>query len=196
MKKLILIGLLLALPKIAFANERSIPLELFTAKERQHSGKLKVTGPMDWKNKRTGEVHQVYKRKRGSKIQLFTKTNNGQCLGRVMDSRYEKRGLVYIKNGCKFPLGNWKEGEKREFISTYFYNNKSRDYKKTITIKKIGNEKKCLTFRWSKAKLDGKMVDDNSYTYCPKKGFTKIVSHKSGKMSMKISGNIKATGTK
>ena len=113
-----------------------------------------------------------------------------------MDSRYEKRGLVYIKNGCKFPLGNWKEGEKREFVSTYFYNNKSRDYKKTITIKKIGNEKKCLTFRWSKAKLDGKIVDDNSYTYCPKKGFTKIVSHKSGKMSMTISGNIKATGTK
>ena len=66
MKKLILIGLLLALTKIAFANERSIPLEFFTAKERQHSGKLKVTGPMDWKNKRTGEVHQVYERKRGA----------------------------------------------------------------------------------------------------------------------------------
>ena len=28
-----------------------------------------------------------------------------------------------------------------------------------------------------KAKLDGKIVDDNSYTYCPKKGFTKMVSH-------------------
>ena len=81
MKKLILICLILTLPKISFANERSIPLELFTAKERQHSGKLKVSGPMDWKNKRTGEVYQVYERKRGSKIQLFTKTNNGQCLG-------------------------------------------------------------------------------------------------------------------
>ena len=46
MKKLIFICLILALPKISFANERSIPLELFAAKERQHSGKLKVTGPM------------------------------------------------------------------------------------------------------------------------------------------------------
>ena len=80
--------------------------------------------------------------------------------------------------------------------TTYFYNNRSRDYKKTITVKKIGNEKKCLTFRWSKAKLDGTMIDDNSYTYCPKKGFTKIVSHKSGKISMTLSGNMKATGTK
>ena len=40
------------------------------------------------------------------------------------------------------------------------------------------------------------MIDDNSYTYCPKKGFTKIVSHGSKKMSMTLSGNIKATGTK
>ena len=177
MKKLILICLIFALPNKSFANERSIPLELFTAKEKQHSGKLKVTGPMDWKNKRTGEVVQVYERKRGSKIQLFAKTNDGQCLGRVMDSRYEKKGLIYIKNGCKFPLGNWKEGEKREFTSTYIYSSKTRAYKKTIKIKKIGNEKKCLTFRLSKAKLDGKIVDDNSYTYCPKKGFTKMVSH-------------------
>ena len=73
MKKLIFICLILALPKISFANERSIPLELFTAKERQHSGKLKVTGPMDWKNKRTGEVHQVYERKRGSKNPIICK---------------------------------------------------------------------------------------------------------------------------
>ena len=196
MKKLILICLIFALPNKSFANERSIPLELFTAKERQHSGKLKVTGPMDWKNKRTGEVVQVYERKRGSKIQLFAKTNDGQCLGRVMDSRYEKKGLIYIKNGCKFPLGNWKEGEKREFTSTYIYSSKTRAYKKTIKIKKIGNEKKCLTFRWSKAKLDGHIVDDNSYTYCPKKGFTKMVSHKTNTFKMKVSGDIKGTGTK
>ena len=64
MKKLIFICLILALPKISFVNERSIPLELFTAKERQHSGKLKVTGPMDWKNKRTGETPSLREKKR------------------------------------------------------------------------------------------------------------------------------------
>ena len=178
MKKLILICLILALSKISFANERSIPLELFTAKERQHSGKLKVTGPMDWKNKRTGEVHQVYERKRGSKIQLFTKTNNGQCLGRVMDSRYEKRGLVYIKNGCKFPLGNWKEGETRDFFSAYNWpkkksggssTSKRTGMKKTLTVKKLGDEKKCLTFRWQLTvmggKRSGKVIDDNDTYY-------------------------------
>ena len=42
MRKLIFICLILALPQISFANERSIPLELFTAKKIQHSGKLKI----------------------------------------------------------------------------------------------------------------------------------------------------------
>ena len=74
-----------------------------------------------------------------------------------------------------------------------------KDILKTIKDKQI--EYVDLRFTDPRGKLqhvtmDGKMVDDNSYTYCPKKGFTKIVSHKSGKMSMKISGNIKATGTK
>ena len=73
MKKLIFICIILALPKISFANERSIPLELFTAKERQHSGKLKVTGPMDWKNKRTGEVHQSLREKKRFKNPIICK---------------------------------------------------------------------------------------------------------------------------
>ena len=42
--------------------------------------------------------------------QLFTVTNDGQCIGRGWDSR---RGGRIIVNGCKFPLGVWKEGEKR-----------------------------------------------------------------------------------
>ena len=123
--------------KNIFCKREIYTVRVIYCKKSQYGGQIKIAGPKEWKNKRTGEVVQVYERKRGSKIQSFTKTNNGQCLGRVMDTRYEKRGLIYIKNGCKFPLGNWKEGEKREFVSTYFYNNKSRDYKKTITIKKI-----------------------------------------------------------
>ena len=90
-----------------------------------------------------------------------------------MDSRYEKRGLVYIKNGCKFPLGNWKEGEKREFISTYFYNNKRETIRRLLQLKK-SVKKKC---RWSKAKLDGKILMIIAIHIAQKKSFTKIVSH-------------------
>ncbi len=54
--------------------------------------------------------------------------------------------------------------------------------KKTLTIKKLGDEKECLTFRWQLTviggKRSGKIIDDNDYTYCPNKGFTKLVSRK------------------
>ena len=40
--------------------------------------------------------------------------------------------------------------------------------KKKLTIKKIGDEKKCLTFRWvlvpMGGKKSGKIIDDNDYT--------------------------------
>ena len=48
--------------------------------------------------------------------------------------------------------------------------------------KKLGDEKNCLTFRWQLTvmggKRSGKVIDDNDYTYCPNKGFTKLVSRK------------------
>ena len=135
----------------SYAKERFIPIELwlgipstgsnelkfYEVNNKQHGGKLKVSGPINWKNKKTGKTIQVYERKRGSKIQYFTITNKGQCLGRVWDSRKRKLGVVIaIDRGCKFPLGVWKEGETREFFSGY-------DYPK----KRIGMKKKfCLLY--------------------------------------------------
>ena len=208
MKK-ILLSLLITLfisTNSSYAKERFIPIELwlgipstgsndlkfYEVNNKQHGGKLKVSGPIDWKNEVTGKTIKVYERKRGSKVQLFTITNNGQCLGRVWDSRKRKRGVVIaIDNGCKFPLGNWKEGETRDFFSAYNWpkkksggssTSKRTGMKKTLTIKKLGDEKDCLTFRWQLTiiggKKSGKVIDYNDYTYCPNKGFTKLVSRK------------------
>ena len=206
MRKILLMILLLIFPNLSIGNERFIPIELwlgipstglselkfYEVNNKQHNGKLKVSGPIDWKNEITGKTIKVYERKRGSKIQLFTITNNGQCLGRVWDSRKRKRGVVVaIDNGCKFPLGIWKEGETRDFFSAYNWpkkksggssTSKRTGMKKTLTVKKLGDEKKCLTFRWQLTvmggKRSGKVIDDNDYTYCPNKGFTKLVSRK------------------
>ena len=197
MKKIFLFLFLFLFTSNAQSNERFIPIELwlgipstgsnelkfYEVNNKQHGGKLKVSGPINWKNKKTGKTIQVYERKRGSKIQYFTITNKGQCLGRVWDSRKRKLGVVIaIDRGCKFPLGVWKEGETREFFSGYDYPKKRIGMKKKLTIKKIGNEEKCLTFRWvlvpMGGKNSGKIIDDNDYTYCPDKGFTKLVSRK------------------
>ena len=118
----------------AYVGERFIPLELFTGGEIRSDTEIKFTkanlvfgdkkrkkiiGPEDWEHPNTGEKIKVYKRTRkgqsGLKTQLFTITNDSQCIGRVWDSR---RGGRVIKNDCKFPLGVWKEGETRTFLGS------------------------------------------------------------------------------
>ena len=82
----------------------------------------KIKGPFIWKNSKTNESIKVYVRSRYSKkedkeiSQLWTVTNNNQCLGRVFDNR----GNRFIENGCKFPIGFWKQGESRSLTSNYF----------------------------------------------------------------------------
>ena len=124
-------------PITTFANERFIPIELWLGGNITTSRKLsfpevdfefgykerhKIKGPINWENSKTRENIRVYVRSRFSKklnkeiSQLWTYTNNNQCLGRVFDNR----GNRVIENGCKFPIGLWKEGESRSFSSNYY----------------------------------------------------------------------------
>ncbi len=189
MKKLLVIvvlGLMWIIP--VSANERFIPLELFTGGEIREDTEIKFTkankifgekkrkkivGPEDWKNPQTGEIIKVYKRTRegqsGLKTQLFTVTNDGQCIGRVWDSR---RGGRVIENGCKFPLGVWKEGESRSFIGS----SSGKPRKIELTILKLGKKPKSnVKFNWKLYNLSsGELMDDNDYTFSPGKAMTKL----------------------
>ena len=188
MKKLILLILILFCSQSSSANERFIPLELFTGGEVRNDTEIKftkadlvfgekktkkITGPENWKNPNTEEVIKVYKRTRKGqtelKTQLFTITNNGQCIGRVWDSR---RGGSVIKNGCKFPLGFWKEKETRIFEGSS--NGKPR--KIELTILKLGNKPNSeISFNWKLYDLkSGELMDDNDYTFSPAKAMTKL----------------------
>ena len=188
MKKLILLILILFCSQSSSANERFIPLELFTGGEVRNDTEIKftkadlvfgekktkkITGPENWKNPNTQEVIKVYKRTRKDqtelKTQLFTITNNGQCIGRVWDSR---RGGSVIKNGCKFPLGFWKEKETRIFEGSS--NGKPR--KIELTILKLGKKQNSsIKFNWKLYNMkNGKLMDDNDYTFSPRKAMTKL----------------------
>ena len=171
----------------AYGGERFIPLELFTGGEIRNDTEIKFTkanlvfgdkkrkkiiGPEDWEHPNTGEKIKVYKRTRkgqsGLKTQLFTITNDGQCIGRVWDSR---RGGRVIKNGCKFPLGVWKEGETRTFIGSS--GGKSR--KIELKILKLGKKQKdSVKFNWKYYDGSGKLMDDNDYTFSPGKAMSKL----------------------
>ena len=188
MKNFFLISFLILLnTSQSIGSERFIPLELFTGGEIREDKEIKFTnanlvfgekkrkkivGPEDWKNPQTGETIKVYKRTRkgqsGLKTQLFTVTNDGQCIGRVWDSR---RGGRVIQNGCKFPLGVWKEGETRSFEGSS--GGKSR--KIELTILKLGKKQKDkVKFNWKLYDGSGKLMDDNDYTFSPGKAMTKL----------------------
>ena len=131
-KKLFLtLIILFSYPQLSHTLERFIPLELFTGGEIREdieikftkadkifSGKKrkKIVGLEDWKNPQTGSTLKFYKRtgksQSGLKTHLFTVTNDGQCIGRVWDSR---RGGRVIENGYKFPLEVWKDAETLSF---------------------------------------------------------------------------------
>ena len=188
MKKFFLISFLILLnTSQSIGSERFIPLELFTGGDIREDKEIKFTnanlvfgekkrkkivGPEDWKNPQTGETIKVYKRTRkgqnGLKTQLFTVTNDGQCIGRVWDSR---RGGRVIKNGCKFPLGVWKEGETRSFEGS----SGGKPRKIELTILKLGKKQKDkVKFNWKLYDGSGKLMDDNDYTFSPGKAMTKL----------------------
>ena len=188
MKNFFLISFLILLnTSQSIGSERFIPLELFTGGEIREDKEIKFTnanlvfgekkrkkivGPEDWKNPQTGETIKVYKRTRkgqsGLKTQLFTVTNDGQCIGRVWDSR---RGGRVIKNGCKFPLGVWKEGETRSFEGS----SGGKPRKIELTILKLGKKQKDkVKFNWKLYDGSGKLMDDNNYTFSPGKAMTKL----------------------
>ena len=174
----------------AYGGERFIPLELFTGGEIRNDTEIKFTkanlvfgdkkrkkiiGPEDWEHPNTGEKIKVYKRTRkgqsGLKTQLFTITNDGQCIGRVWDSR---RGGRVIKNGCKFPLGVWKEGETRTFLGS----SGGKTRKIELKILKLGKKQKdSVKFNWKLYDGSGKLMDNNDYTFSPGKAMSGLKDH-------------------
>ena len=189
MKKIIFIIItILLLPNISIANERFIPLELFTGGDIRDDQEIiyspadtifgekrrkKIVGPIDWKYPGTNEIIKVYKRTQKNKsgkvrkTQLFTVTNDGQCMGRVYDQR--RSGTKYIKNGCKFPLGFWKKGETRTFSVT------DRGAR-TVELKILSLGKKpkdCVKYNWKLFDdATGKKLGDNDYKFCKGRAMT------------------------
>ena len=149
MKKILAILIALILPIISFADEIFIPVELWLGANISQSEKIVFP-----------EVNFKFGYKKRHKI-------NGPII--------DDRGKRFIENGCKFPIGFWKQGESRSFTSNYFDERKG-NYKriKTITILNLeNNDKSCLKFNW-KSSQKGTVIDENIYEYCPRKGLIKV----------------------
>ena len=82
MKKIFFLIFIFISTNSSYAKERFIPIELwlgisstgsnelkfYEVNNKQHGGKLKVSGPINWKNKKTGETIQVMREKEVQKF--------------------------------------------------------------------------------------------------------------------------------
>ena len=191
MKKLLIVLFIFSFSQLSFANERFIPLELFTGGEIRDDIDIKFTpadkvfgkkkrkkivGPLDWRAPGSEEIIKVYKRTKKNregrvrKTQYFTITNDGQCMGRVYDQR--RSGTKYIKNGCKFPLGFWKKNETRTFSVT------DGGRSRTVELKILQLGKKptdCVKFNWKLFDAaTGQKYADNDYKFCKGRAMTDL----------------------
>ena len=191
MKKLLIVLFIFSFSQLSFANERFIPLELFTGGEIRDDIDIKFTpadkvfgkkkrkkivGPLDWRAPGSEEIIKVYKRTKKNregrvrKTQYFTITNDGQCMGRVYDQR--RSGTKYIKNGCKFPLGFWKKNETRTFSVT------DSGRSRTVELKILQLGKKptdCVKFNWKLFDAaTGQKYADNDYKFCKGRAMTDL----------------------
>jgi hypothetical protein len=168
----------------AATGERFIPVELWTGgpwdgtreirmtKADLYFGKRaekSLTGPLEWVRPGSGEKLQVYERNNKGKKQLFTVSSRGDGLGRVFDNRYGRDCIDEVK----FPLGLWRQGEKRVFDVPC--NDGKLQRKIEVTIEKIyfayQGRPHSLQYHWVVDGGRGKGSSTNMhYTYSPGMG--------------------------
>ena len=165
---------------------RFIPVELWTGGEWDGKreirlaranlsfgprGEKRITGPMPWTRPGTGEALQVYERNNRGKKQLFALSSRGDGLGRVYDSRYERDCVDEVK----FPLGEWRDGEKRVFDVTCSGGRMRRTIE--LTIERLDFEHEgvphSLQFHWIVDGGKGRGTNMR-YIYSPGKGLVTL----------------------
>lgn len=184
----------------ASKQARFIPVELWTGTEWDGGKELNMSkaelrfgerqnkdikGPMEWKHPVTGETLLVYERthrqRGGVKAQLFAMNAERTGLGRVLDVR-DDLGQRTFSGGLKFPLGYWKQGESKQVSETRYEGSRSDTRIESITIKQLDfvyqGTPHCLEFEWVyKDSRRAKIIDRQTYTYCPRQGMVRQVKH-------------------
>ena len=138
------------------------------------------TGPRQWTHPKTGEVLAVYDRSRvgrGSRTeQVFAVRRDRTAIGRVEDNRF---GITACDQEGKYPLGEWSQGESRQFEYTCWYGNRVEAKVTTITIRDLdfnyGGFRHAIRLEWMLRNKDsGTKIDHAVYVFAPGKGIVNI----------------------
>jgi len=133
-------------------------------------------GPRTWKHTDTGDVLQVYERRRRGVAQKFAVRSDAAAIGRVADTRF---GMRSCDQEAKYPLGYWTQGETRRFEYRCWYGSEVPGSPTTmiaaITIEQIhfqfAGHEHALQMRWTLKRVDdGRELDDRVYVFAPERG--------------------------
>ncbi|MCP1335479.1 hypothetical protein [Futiania mangrovi] len=151
-------------------------------REASGSGdKRQISGPYPWVHPQTGERMQVYKRinptSRGEKLQLFAVTHGGAALGRVFDARPGQPNRSF-KDDAFFPLGPWREGERRTFQTVEYLDGKPVNRTVEIRVKEVARTHKgdpdAMRYDWIMRDARGQKIYHEEFVYAPGKSLVRF----------------------
>jgi hypothetical protein len=137
-------------------------------------------GPVQWQHPDNGEALTVYERGRHGVGQRFALRRDGAAIGRVSDSRF---GISSCEEEAKYPLGEWKQGEMREFEYRCWYGSgEKKRSAQMVTIITIENADfsysgvdHSLRIHWVlKRKDGGQQMDNRRYVFSPGLGIVAV----------------------
>jgi hypothetical protein len=135
-------------------------------------------GPRQWLHPKTGRTLTVYDRSRGAHnraVQVFAVRDDQAAIGRVLDNRF---GISACDQEAKYPLGLWRQGERRSFDYICWYGDAPRAQVTTLTILEIDFESNghehCVKEEWLlQTKDDQRVIDHRVYIFAPNAGMVR-----------------------
>lgn len=149
-------------------ERRVYPYVSTYADGRVGSGEVTLQGPVRW-NGEGGKEYEVYERKVPRAHERFALTPDRTAIGRVYDERFGNS-----VNEGKFPVGLWKQGQKRSYATLYG----GRQAVSNLLIEKLSCTYEgvpgALQYRWTTStRLD------YAYIYAPGRGVVQVIVHRS-----------------
>lgn len=150
--------------------DRSYPFKDLLPDGQTGGGEVLIKGPFKWSGY-GGKEFEVYERHVPRSMERVALTPDQTAIGRVYDQRY---GNSY--NEGKFPVGNWKAGQKRSYDTLYG----QRSAVSSLEIEKLSCNYEgiegALQYRW---KTNNGL--DYGYIYAPGRGVVHVMTYKNGR---------------
>jgi len=137
-------------------------------------GEAALKGPLKWEGA-AGVTYEIYERKVPRAHERFALTPDRTAIGRVYDER-----IGNIANEGKFPVGLWKQGQKRSYNTTYHMASGMRQGTTAVEIEKLScsydGVAGAVQYGWTTG-----TGQSYGYIYVPGRGLVHVMTRSQGR---------------